>query len=1738
MKSQLTSQNQPDSWNNNTRTPSAAITPPSFAAILALCLLLPLSAQSSDIAIDTFNTDTAGSALGGQGGGSGWSASWVNSGLVNTASVVDTSTTGALDYVPTNGIPIFGGSRAVDFSGTTAGFVATRQLAAPQTNTFYVRWVGRWNAGTFSDNNGFYMLLNNTVGDTANSVNFGYRYLVSDGSGNTYFIRHGTATPGAVNRAPMTAQNATNAHCFVAMFQKTNSGGNYNSFKVWIDPSVTAQTDFTNGNIYLNEDIGTAAISYINMRMSGFESDDVVRVDQFKVASTFSDILLNGQTTTYSITTTATPAAGVPFLVTIQATDLTGNPTNNLPVTTLNLVATGSLQLSTNQVTITNGTSVTFTATDNVAETASVTATPTGGNSAPGAGVFTINAGPMAGLQVLAPGEGYAGLSKTGTPYVQGPGLSFPVTIIGVDSYGNFTTNGINVNDTIHLASSDPGAILPANAALVLGRLTESVTLSNAPTQTITATDATDGSIASGISSIIPVASSLVFVQDLFDYPAGDLAGQNGGAGWGSPWFVGTNSSLSTSTVINALLYPPQLNYFPGDGQPILGGPTYVDNVPTGVTASGRNIFGSRKFAAPLQQTFYVAYFLRFDTNDLTFPGAILTYFTETDPGSETAPPQVNFGPNGSDNWLNRESSTAGATVNKPGSTSPGALNYVVARYTYGDGRFTNCDLWINPSNSSLGTPDSTYTITGNYPRFNWIYFRTVNLFPDGFTLGHFKIARFWNDVMPAATPTTIDHFEVTSPASQTASSNFSITVTAKDAGNATVTTDSSTVVTMISSGAAQFDANGDGNFGDNTKTLVNGSMTIVAKDNVAEMLTNIAVAVESAKLGSKIITINPGAFVKLQLLVPGEVSAPNTLAGKTGTPLGVHSGDGFPVRVNAVDSLWNLVPTATDTVHFTSSDLATYVSLPANTPLTGGTLTTNVVLITLPSETITVTDVTDGTKSASVSGTVPIIAPNLTWMGDGIANAWDQTSVNWKFGSNLSTAYADGDGVIFDDSSLIGNHIVNVATNVKPALVRVSGTNYKFTGAGSIGGTNQLRMDGAVTLTIANSNSYSGGTFLGQYPGVLLQIGDGINAGTIGTGIFVCSNLDLTNPQLRFNVPNSANSPLVLSNAFVGTGSGWIMEFVGGAVKLAGTAGDTNAIIFVRTNATVVSANTGSGTVFGSVGAVNLKVDRGGIFQYGANEQITGGGRFEQVDGVLDMHGFSDTVGKISQGYDSISGDPLTNGIIDNVGANSGTIIVGTTFDNAAAWYYPGYIKNTGPGLLNLSKDGTNTMVFFDPTRSTYGGITRILKGTIEVANSNCLQNSTLDLNSTNAGTLTFADTFLFYDAPPANAVFGGLSGSRPLSMVNSDNGPVSLAVGKNNLNTVYSGTLDDAGLGATLTKIGTGTLTLSGTNTYTGITTVSNGTLLVNGSLNGNSVAVANGATLGGNGFMAGPVNVQSGGTILPGIPYGILTSTNPITLQAGSVTRISINRTNLGGNTLSAGSINLGGTLNVTNLGAALQSGDSFTLFKGTLGGTITIGTLPTLIPNLTWDTSTVNIDGKIKVTGTQLPPPVISSLSPTNGPTAGGTLVNITGSNFLSNSTIKFGTNVSATATFINATNITAVTPPNVAGHVNVTVQTFVGAAFVGTVTLTNGFAFMPPPLRLGASAVSGGNLVMVWSGGTNNQCVLLTSTNIALPFSSWTRVVTNSVGANGLSTNSVAIVPATPQSYYSKSIIVP
>jgi autotransporter-associated beta strand protein len=211
-----------------------------------------------------------------------------------------------------------------------------------------------------------------------------------------------------------------------------------------------------------------------------------------------------------------------------------------------------------------------------------------------------------------------------------------------------------------------------------------------------------------------------------------------------------------------------------------------------------------------------------------------------------------------------------------------------------------------------------------------------------------------------------------------------------------------------------------------------------------------------------------------------------------------------------------------------------------------------------------------------------------------------------------------------------------------------------------------------------------------------------------------------------------------------------------------------------------------------------------------------------------------------------------------------------------------------------------------------------------------------------------------------------GSLNGSGTIS--NSVAASTStLNVGAGNFN----GIIANAGTAVmALNKITSSTLTLGGTNTYTGATAISNGTLLVNGSITG-PITVYSGGTLGGIGTLHSNLLANAGATVAPGSSSAIGTLTVSGTITNGGTILMKLNRTNAQTSDLlsSAKTITItgNGTLTVTNLGPALQAGDSFQLFNQAVSG-FAVTNLPVMDANnnllYTW-TNEVAINGSIQV-----------------------------------------------------------------------------------------------------------------------------------------------------------------------------
>jgi len=148
-----------------------------------------------------------------------------------------------------------------------------------------------------------------------------------------------------------------------------------------------------------------------------------------------------------------------------------------------------------------------------------------------------------------------------------------------------------------------------------------------------------------------------------------------------------------------------------------------------------------------------------------------------------------------------------------------------------------------------------------------------------------------------------------------------------------------------------------------------------------------------------------------------------------------------------------------------------------------------------------------------------------------------------------------------------------------------------------------------------------------------------------------------------------------------------------------------------------------------------------------------------------------------------------------------------------------------------------------------------------------------------------------------PPSVTVGSIEGDGDIFL-----GANNLTVGSNQLSATFSGIVDDTGSGGSLTKIGNGTLVLSGENTYSGGTIIQGGKLLINnttGSGTGIGPVQVNAGQLGGSGVISGNVTVgdasHSRGTLSPGDSgqsCDTLTIQSTLTLQSDGNYKFNLN------------------------------------------------------------------------------------------------------------------------------------------------------------------------------------------------------------------------------------------------------
>ncbi|MCE5279359.1 MAG: autotransporter-associated beta strand repeat-containing protein [Planctomycetaceae bacterium] len=400
-------------------------------------------------------------------------------------------------------------------------------------------------------------------------------------------------------------------------------------------------------------------------------------------------------------------------------------------------------------------------------------------------------------------------------------------------------------------------------------------------------------------------------------------------------------------------------------------------------------------------------------------------------------------------------------------------------------------------------------------------------------------------------------------------------------------------------------------------------------------------------------------------------------------------------------------------------------------------------------------------------------------------------------------------------------------------AATAITATNLALTlggaGDGTIGGiiatgTGTLTKDGAGTWTLSGANTYTGLTT--------------VSAGTLAYG--------------------SDNA--IYTGAVTINGAGAVLAMGGysdtvGAVTL--TAGDitgtgtlTSTGNFTMNNAAAASVGVvlaGTGTLTKSGAGVltfnnantygGLTTISAGTLAYGVDNALGAGAvTINGATAVLAMDDYSDSVGTVT----------LTAGAVTGTGTLTSTGVF--TMNNAAAT--SASVILAGNVALNKSAAGTLTL----SGANTYSGLTTISAGTLVLAGSGTLGNGSSTNGLTMSGGALDLGTFsrtvgaLTITGAPASGdtIYNGSLTGTSYTATNAAGTAI-----------VSANLLANGSIG--LSKSGAGTLSLSGSNTYTGVTNVTGGVLRAN---DGVGLPTASLLTINGGVFETGADLARDGG------------------------------------------------------------------------------------------------------------------------------------------------------------------------------------------------------------------------------------------------------------------------------------
>lgn len=454
---------------------------------------------------------------------------------------------------------------------------------------------------------------------------------------------------------------------------------------------------------------------------------------------------------------------------------------------------------------------------------------------------------------------------------------------------------------------------------------------------------------------------------------------------------------------------------------------------------------------------------------------------------------------------------------------------------------------------------------------------------------------------------------------------------------------------------------------------------------------------------------------------------------------------------------------------------------------------------------TVTDADGSTWTQTFALLVSASAFPRDLTWKGDAVTNAWDESASNWLRNS-AATAYSAGDRVTFDDT---GSRSPSVATSVAlaPGSVNVNtASGYTFAGTGSITSTGPLTKDGAGTLTLGIPASFTGGVSLnagsitlngnGGLSGGILTLQDGTSltnalaSGTtagISTAIAVPSGATAT-----FYTGNRVSQSGAL------TGSGTFNIVAQSTVTRADLKGATAAF---------------AGTVnFSGSGGVRL-FTVGGSFNGFDNATVNLGGSVN-LQPQTNSGGNTYAIGSLTGSSSSaiLTGGSAGTATYTIGGLNQSTTFAGAIQGNAA-------VTKTGTGTLTLTGTSSHT----GATTLSVG--TLAIEGNLGTSALSVASGTTLSGAGTLGGTVTVASGGIVSPGASGGAAAGtlniaALSLTAPTLKFDLSNNP---AGSNDKIQLAASGALTLSGVQTFQFNLTDGTL---GAGTYNLIETTGTGT------------------------------------------------------------------------------------------------------------------------------------------------------------------------------------------------------------------------------------------------------------------------------------------------------------------------